>query len=356
MSYTVLLQNNSSYFTEEFIALPKRLYSRKEITQNEGDERALLNETHILSHYFSLQAFIVIDENGKCVGRCALTLYPGDKTAYLGLFESYNDIEAVKVLFSAAEELARKSGAKRIIGPVDASFWIKYRLKTNRFGKPYTGEPYNLPYYLQLWHECGYSVCEQYSSNHYMVIKNQVDNEKFSDRLSDKIAEGYIIENVTQKGFDKALKEVYGLLIELYSKFPVYKRITEDEFIRLYSYFSKIIRCNMVKMAYFNNKPIGFHISIPDYGNTVYKKLSILDYIRIFLGRTKPSGYVMLYMGVDSAHRGLGIAMAEAVRSELRNEGIPSVGALIRKGNYTKNYFPSLVDYEYEYVLLEKIL
>ena len=64
----------------------------------------------------------------------------------------------------------------------------------------------------------------------------------------------------------------------------------------------------------------------------------------------------MLYMGVDTEHRGLGKALAEAIRSELKNEGVPSIGALIRDGNINKDYFSSLIDFEYEYILLEKVL
>lgn len=356
MSCTVLIQDGSRDFTEKFISLPKRLYSKNEIMQNENDERSLLNGTHILSHYFSLKAFIVTGETGECISRCAVTIYPDDKTAFLGLFESADDTEAVKKLFSAAEEFAKTSGAEKIIGPVDASFWIRYRFKTDKFGAPYTGEPYNLPYYPKLWQDCGYQICERYSSNHYVRVENQVDSEKFSSRLAEKLSEGYIIENVTKKGFSKALKEVYGMLIELYSSFPAYKRITEEEFTGLYSYFGSIIRYNMVKMAYFKGRPAGFFISIPDYGNTVYGKLSIADLIKIFRTRSKPSGYVMLYMGVDTEHRGLGKALAEAIRSELKNEGVPSIGALIRDGNINKDYFSSLIDFEYEYILLEKFL
>ena len=59
-------------------------------------------------------------------------------------------------------------------------------------------------------------------------------------------------------------------------------------------------------------------------------------------------------MGVDTAHRGLGKALAEAIREELSRTGVPSVGALIRSGNINRDYFQELVDYEFEYVLLGK--
>jgi len=48
--------------------------------------------------------------------------------------------------------------------------------------------------------------------------------------------------------------------------------------------------------------------------------------------------------------------LAEAIKEELIKAGVPSVGALIRQGNINKDYFQELIDYEYEYVLLEKKL
>ena len=57
---------------------------------------------------------------------------------------------SIKVSFNAYK-FAKEKWYKKIVGPVDASFWNKYRLKINLFDKrPYTGEPYNLKYYFNL--------------------------------------------------------------------------------------------------------------------------------------------------------------------------------------------------------------
>ena len=356
MSFKIVRLDENPDYAEEFFALPKRLYSKRELMQNEKEERSLLGGTHLLSHYFEIYGFVAVDKNGTAVSRCTVTVYPDDSTAYLGFFESEDNAEAVKLLFAEAERLAAEKGAENIVGPVDASFWIRYRMKTNRFGMPYTGEPYNLPYYPDLWRKCGYEEYERYFSNRYIKVENDVGCEKYSDRLTEKLEAGYLIKSVDPKNFDKALKEVYSLMIELYSGFLTYKRITEEEFKALFGYYKSIMKFNMVKMAYFNGRPVGFYISIPDYGNTVYGRLSALDYAKILLTKRKPKGYVMLYMGVDYSHRGLGKAIAEVIRNELKSEGVPSVGALIRRGNCNKDYFSELIEYEYEYILLKKNL
>ena len=356
MSLTVVVfDGGDKKRMRDFLALPRRIYSAGELTQSPADELALLNGTHALSRYFTVTP-ILIYRGDRAVSRVAVTIYPNDRTAYVGFFESENDSEAVALLFKTAGEIAAKNDCVKLTGPVDCSFWIKYRLKTNRFGSPYTGEPYNKEYYANLWYENGFEVIKRYSSNHYKIVENDDGCEKYAARLAEKLNGGYTIKCPDHSTFHKTLREVYSLLIELYSDFPVYKRITEEEFCRMYDYLRHILNYSMVKMAYFEGTPVGFFISVPNFGNRIYGRLDPLKMIRIFLEKRKPHSYVMLYMGVDQNHRGLGKALAEAVREELKTQHVPSVGALIREGNCNKDYMDQLRDFEYEYVLLEKTI
>lgn len=355
MSYKVIVFEKEEEYIKAFINLPKRLYSKNEIMQNEQEEREILTGTHLLSHYFSVTGLLVMNGN-QVVSRAVLTIYPKLESAYLGFFESEKNPEAVRMLFHKAEELTLQKGCNSIIGPIDSSFWLRYRFKINQFQHSYTGEPYNKDYYCKMWEDNGYEIAERYYSNHFMRVEAEYHEQKFEERLHRKMEEGYIIKSPSKKTFDETIAQVYDLLIELYQDFPAYSYITKEEFLSLFDYLKWIIRYNMVKMAYYNGKAVGFFISIPNYGNLVYGKLSLLDYIKLFRIRKCPKEYVMLYMGIDASHKGLGKAVTEAVKEELQKEGTPSVGALIRKGNINRDYFSKLVDYEYEYVLLKKEL
>lgn len=354
MTYYVVEVNNNERYKTQFCYLPQRLYTKQEITQDEVTERAILEGTHLLSHYFEAHGLLVLDENGFTRSRGILTIYPGDETAYFGFFESDDELGACQCLLDRACKLAKEKDCKKIIGPVDASFWIRYRFKSNHFESSYTGEPYNKPYYTQLWAQCGFQISEEYFSNRYQKVQKGYENEQFQKRLQAKLSEGYEIKSPTKHIFDKTLVEVYDLLIELYRSFPAYKYVTREEFVQLYGYLKHILRYNMVKMAYDHGKAVGFFISIPNYKNVVYGRLSVIDLVKIMNIRRKPKDYVMLYMGVDSSHKGLGKAMAEVIKEELQVVQTPSVGALIRKGNINKDYFGELIEYEYRYDLLTK--
>lgn len=349
----LVFSNNDKKAVKDFLSLPKRLYPRNELTQNKSEELALLCGTHILSRYFSVVPILVYRDS-KAVSRAVVTLYPDDDTAYLGFFESKNDPAAAKLLFDTAIKISAENGKNRITGPVDCSFWIKYRLKTDCFYSPYTGEPYNKDYYPELWEKNGFTVLQKYSSNHYIVVNNDNGCEKYAQRLEEKLQGGYVIKCPSPDEFDKTLHEVYAMIIELYSDFPAYKKISEDEFCCMFSYLKSVVNYSMIKMAYFDDKPVGFYISVPNYGNDVYGKLNIPKIICILKEKKKPRSYVMLYMGVDRSHRGLGKAFAEIIRQELKKQAVPSIGALIRHGNCNQDYMEQFRDYKYGYTLYSR--
>ena len=339
-------------YIRDFLALPKRLYSKKDNMENPKEVESLLLGTHSLSKYFTMHKFLVY-ENKKVSGRFVFTTYKGDDTAYFGFFECIKDNEVAAYLFEKASEFVREAGLKKIVGPVDASFWIKYRLKINLFeNTPYTGEPYNKDYYLELFQKNGFSICHHYTSNIYNPV---VSKEPLYDaRYMDFLGKGYEINSPTIQDFDRTIKELYEMLTELYSDFPVYKDVSYEDFAAVFSDYRYIINMSMVKMAYYKGKAVGFFVSVPDYGNKVYHLGNLMNLWKVFSIKKKPKRYVMLYMGVDQEHRGLGKALVGSIMEELRKSGLRSVGALARDGKVTQNYGEEHIEQCCEYVLLEK--
>ena len=194
MSYTVSELSGDKELVRKFLELPGRLYTKKEIMQQPEEERRILEGTHVLSHYFTVFPLLVLDERGTAVSRAVLTVYPEDPEGYLGFFESEDCKEAVKLLFEKAESVAAAHGCRKITGPVDASFWIRYRFKNSCFDRSYTGEPYNREYYVRLWQEAGYEIVERYYSNHYRIVGRCYADPVFSSRLHQKLSLIHISE------------------------------------------------------------------------------------------------------------------------------------------------------------------
>lgn len=345
---------NESKYIKDFLSLPKKLYTKDNNTENSSFMKELLLGKNPLNNYFKLYKYLVYKDK-KVVGRFCFTKYDNDNTLYLGFFECINDKEVAKFLFDKANEEAKKMNIKKIVGPVDGSFWNKYRLKINLFNKrPYTGEPYNKEYYFDLFKDNNYKVIEHYTSQIYGVVDENYENKKFEEHYKEFLDKGYVIKSPTIQEYEKCIEEIYYLLMDLYSDFPIFKYIELKDFQKIFSNYKKIINVNMIKMGYFNNKAVGFFISVPNYNNIVYHTNSINNIIDILKLKNNPKEYVLLYMGVDKKHRGLGKALAESIVEELRISKLPSIGALTRDGKITQNYADNLINQRYEYVLLER--
>ncbi len=345
---------NEEKYVKDFIKLSKKIYG-KTCCEDAKEIKSLLQGTHPLSKYFKLYKFLIYEEN-EVVGRFAITIYPEDDTAYFGFFECINQKEVAKCIFDSARKFAKEHHFQKLIGPVNASFWLKYRLKINLFElEPYTGEPYNKEYYYQMFLDNGYHVAEHYTSNRYKSIDESYQNELFSSRYQTFIEQGYRIENLNMDNFENELKELYRLLSELYSDFPIYKPVSQEDFSLVFRSYKKIMNPEMTKFAYFNNKMVGFYVSVPNYHDLV-DNVNLPKLIKILSLKKKPKEYVMLYMGVDQNHRGLGKAIVYSIMTELIKSKLPSIGALARDGKVTQNYAEELIEQRYEYVLLEENL
>ena len=337
----------------DFIKLPQMLYSRDTNMEDVQQTRSLLLGSHVLSKYFHLDKFLIYQEE-KIAGRFCITSYPDDDTAYIGFFECINNSDVAKYLFDTAYDFAKDSGFKKIVGPVDASFWIKYRLKINMFDHiPYTCEPYNKEFYFEFFKANQYEVIEHYTSNIFPIIDDRYYNGKFEIRYESYLKKGYKIISPDIRDYDKIIEELYYMIIELYSDFPIFKMLSLDDFRTIFDSYKYIIKMNMIKMAYYENKAVGFFISIPNYYNKVYH-INIINILKIFALKYKPKEYVMLYMGVDRNHTGLGKAIVGAIEDELKRNKKPSIGALARDGKITQRYAEEIVDDKFEYVLLER--
>ncbi|NLI58199.1 MAG: hypothetical protein GX387_06740 [Clostridium sp.] len=344
-------------YMEDFLALPKMLYGKKDIMQNESEERKLLTGKHVLNKYFKLYKLCAYDKE-KIVGRLVITIYPDDTNAYVGFFECIDDEKCAFLMFLEGEKLAREKGKTKIVGPMDASFWIKYRMKTNFFHRrPYVSEPYNKDYYLKLFLNNGYEIQEKYISNIYskLTTKN-LEEGKIKERYEKFLKKGYKIVSPDKKTWDKTISEVYRLIIKLYSDFPAFKYISEEDFKKIYSPLKNVLDMSMVKIAYYQGRAVGFFIGMPNYHNKLYKKINLFTLFSILKTRKRSSDYVMLYMGVDSSHRGLGKAMTYTIMKNLVKRQATSIGALIKKGRVVEQYAQGAKEDQCEYVLLSKIL
>ncbi len=362
MSITVLTLTNRTpaperdVFLKGFLALPKTLYPRERRTQDTKAEKAILNGTHPLSGEFTVRAYLAVDDGASPQGRCVLTYYPDDPAAYVGFFECVEDLDVCRALLSAAEAQARADGKEKLVGPLNASFWIGYRFKVENFDEHFTGEPDNLPYYADFWEACGFTVSERYYSNYLRSPTPEDPSEKWEKRLQRALDKGYEIRSLERGKFDEALRDIYRMLVRLYAKFPAFKLISEEQFTALFGSLKYVVDYECVLLGYKDGELAGFFVCVPNYGTLVDGDLSLRDLPAILRIRRNCKEYVILYIGVDRKHLGLGGAFAQTIRQIGQNKGAGSIAALIHEGNGSGVFFRELTTHTARYVLLEKAL
>ncbi|MGT2657684.1 hypothetical protein [Streptococcus varani] len=284
--------------------------------------------------------------------RCALIFYPHIDEAYLGYFESNEHPQLVLLLFEKMKDLAKKHGKKALLGPINASFWLGYRMKTSGYQeKIFSGEPHNPSYYPRLWEQAGFQVSDAYISNFYSRIEANHQQEKMAKRYNSFRDKGYKIFSPKRKDWDHYAPQVFQLLSQLYKEFPSYQAITRKEFAHIFSPLKIALDFSMVKLAYYQEELVGFLICLPDYGNLTDKKMSPLDICHFFKIRYRAKRYILLYLGVAPDHLGLGNALGFPVYQTIQKRRALSIGALIHKGKVSQSYASELQEKRRSYAL-----
>jgi hypothetical protein len=348
--YRCLTANNSTT-QKAFLSLPGMLY-KKDCPQNKKTEKQLLNGTHILSKDMDIFPFVVVNAHDKPVCRCLVTCYDGTEDAYVGFFESYEDVDAVKKMLTCVIQRAHREGKTRLVGPIDASIYINYRFKTNKFDETYTGEPYNKSYYQSLWESCGFSVSDNYVSNSMRRVEKQDFDEKLNRIYCRYLERGYKFKSLDDD-FEDRLEDVYELLMDRFSEFKGYQRLSKEQFISMFSHLEKIADGDMMKFAYKDDKLKGFCLALPNYGYDTLGEITPMKLFNILKKKNNPSEYVILYAGADKKAPGLGAALMHLIRNELYENQCTSIAALIHEGNMPGQVYTMLHTGQYKYVLMD---
>ena len=342
---------------EQFLNLPAMLYKKSCLMQDSKMEEAVLSGKHILVQgKLRFLPFLCVSISGgkeNAVGRIALTLYKDEDYGFVGFYESIEEEEVALLLLEACEEEAKKAGKKGLKGPIDLSFFGRYRFALEEKA-PYTGEPANKAYYPYLFEKAGFQICNRYVSNFYDALEPSYENAKAKKRLEHFQEKGYQFLHPTKENFDRYLSEIYPLLMERYKDFQGFRNISRDNFVSLYRSLKYIVDEEMVFLAYDKEELKGFFLCLPDYGNLLQKPLNPLLLLQILVRKRRPSCYILLYLAVKKGSEGLGLAFSQLVAEVLKRKKARSIAALIQKGKASEGYFQDKCVSAREYVLLAK--
>ncbi|HKH49238.1 MAG TPA: hypothetical protein VKM72_31615, partial [Thermoanaerobaculia bacterium] len=265
----------------------------------------------------------------------------GRPVGLLGFFEALDEPEgkegALRLLAEGVRWL-RETGAGQIIGPMDGDTWHRHRLSVGPFDDPpFLLEPYNPPYYPEIWEEAGFQVLESYFSKR---VDPTAVVAYLQPRAAAARAAGYRVRKIDMRRFTDELRLLYRLSRVVFAGNFLYTDIPEDEFLALYAGSRGLLDPDLVLFARSpEGEDVGFLFSYPDRFRAVAAmrgSRGLAAKLRFLRHRGAAGAVDFKTLGVLPEHRRAGLAALLMHEGHLRAQGKGYRAAnhcLFREGN-----------------------
>jgi hypothetical protein len=272
--------------------------------------------------------WILRDENNETIGRVAAfvdykrSAASRQPTGGIGFFEVIEDKDAAFTLFDTAKAWLAGRGMEAMDGPINFGENISdWGLLVDGFTQQGFGMPYNKKYYRDFFEAYGFrNYFEQYTC-HSAVRDAGNMIVKFPDRIM-KVAEwltkrpGYSFRHFEYRNTRKFIDD----LCTIYNTTWAYLRedfipVKPEVLYELLDKLKPILDEEIIWFAYYNDKPIGFFILVPDLNQILRHfngKLHLWNLIRFFYYKLTHEMKRMraIVGGVMHSHQNTGVEAA----------------------------------------------
>ena len=279
----------------EFLDLPKRIYrgNRNWVCPLDDDIRKVFdpkrNDMFVDGEAIRWLAY---DRNGEVAGRIAafynreMAALNDQPTGGCGFFEAINDQELANTLFDAARMWLASRGMEAMDGPINfgsRDSWWGVLVQGYEF-QPLYANPYNPPYYKDLFENYGFQ--NYFNQNTYIWRVYDDDINALVHERAKRVMStpGYRFAPIDMKHLDEAAESFRLIYNKAWALFTGVKPMDKEEAQQMVKTLKPIIDPNIIFFAYFNDEPIGFFIMVPDLNRLIGKfngKLNLINKLRL---------------------------------------------------------------------------
>nr|SHO01737.1 Putative uncharacterized protein [Moritella viscosa]SHO01956.1 Putative uncharacterized protein [Moritella viscosa] len=290
----------------------------------------------------------------------------GETVAYFGFWETVNNVELNRVLFSQVETWAKSKGATRLYGPIDFSTYGENRIRINSFTSPaFIGEPFNPDYYPELLSQLGFGIKYNYVSRiHDKLLEFALQVRPFYDGLMTKIGHEFTITQLTPEIWLDKLDQFYPMIDQSFKDNFAYTPVSWTHFKHNFGqrFAGKLCPKTSVLVLDKQGGIAAFLLCFPDYGELVNQQgeqldVAELNYSTHYNALSSPRLLLMKTGGADPKYRSKGLSTLVAMQTSIwANEYYEQLsGAMVREDNRSLAF---LKDWEIErkYALFSKSL
>jgi GNAT superfamily N-acetyltransferase len=324
MAQYVLEEVVTSQQKKEFIDLPKKLYkgNRYWVCPLDGDIEARFDpaKNELFVGGEAIRWIVRDAATGKVVGRigawynkeqAALEEQP---TGGCGFFEAINDQDVANMLFDASRDWLKSKGMEAMDGPVnfgDRDQWWGLLVDGYEL-QPLYANPYNPPYYKELFENYGFqNYFNQYS--YYRTIATGGFNPSVYERVK-RLNEtpGYSFQHISKKNMVQVADDFRRIYNKAWARHSGVKPIDREHAMKLMNSMKPIIDEKLIYFARFNDEPIGFFIMVPDINRVIGRfmgKMNLINKLRLvwLLRQRKADRIFAMIFAVDPDFHGKGI-------------------------------------------------
>jgi GNAT superfamily N-acetyltransferase len=223
----------------------------------------------------------MVSLSGEAVARCSLwwrkvpayptkTVYipkglPGGRLGLLGHYAAHNRQAASLLLRYASSELARR-GCTLAVGPIDGNTYRPYRLVTERSLSNIQRAPFFLePDNPAAWPD-DFLAAGFYPWVHYFSAIGDAPAEDpwIEEGAARVAAHGVQVRTANLHRFEEEMRRIHPLVQRSFAGNFLYTPLAEEEFIAQYAPVRTYLQPELVLLAEYAGKLVGFLFALPD--------------------------------------------------------------------------------------------
>jgi hypothetical protein len=281
-----------------FIKLPWKIYQSDPhwVPPLILDRKNLLDKKKNPFYSHAEMEMFLAYKNSELVGRIAAITnenhnkFHEDKSGFFGFYESIDDADVSRALFTESEKWLREKGKDMVLGPISPSTNDEVGLLIEGFDSPpYVMMGHNPEYYCKLIESQGYEKAKDLY-DWLLDIRGLKIPEKM-ERLAEISLKKYdlTIRNIDIKNMNRDVKFIREIYNDAWSKNWGFVPFTDEEIDHLGADLKQIVIEEFVLLAFKDDRPIGFLLCIPNINEILIKNPS---------GRLFPTGIIKLLTGM----------------------------------------------------------
>jgi hypothetical protein len=341
-----LLEKASPKSIGLFKKLPFRLYANNQfwVPPIPGEIKMVMSPEKHPFYIHSEADFFIVEDNQEVLGRIAIIHnqhfcdFHKEKTAFFYYFESINDTQVSRLLFSAAEEWCHVHGLHAILGPKGLLRSQGVGLLVEGFDQlPAVGIPYHLPYYQTLIEDYGFVKSHDHLSGY-------LDQHPFNTihKIAEKVISRGNFEVINFTNVKEILKWIPIVDEVQQAAFldnPNFYPTTREEFDLLAKNILALADPKFMKLIMHEDKVAGFIVAYPNINQSLQRckgKMFPFGWLLLLNEKRHPlildingvgllpeyqglGGNALLYSEIDKVTHSTRIKKAEIIQVDERN-------------------------------------